>query len=194
MTTHCPTIVNRLINSQKDSYLELGIDNGLNFNAIFSLDKYSVDFRPQCAPNFAGTSDAFFAQNTKRFDYIFIDANHDYDFVVNDFINSLLIADKMIILHDMNPPTKMHSESGHCSDSYKLLTLLKKETECDIFTLAHDFGLSFVPIPNRDFTITPELVEKYRSLSYEDFCEYRDDNIKLYDTEEMIQTLKNYQV
>lgn len=194
MTTHCPPIVNAIIDQEKDYYLELGINDAGNYNAIRASRKFSVDINGSPRPSFHGTTDDFFKSNKQVFDITFIDANHDYDFVVRDLCNSSSVTNKLIVLHDMNPPNEAYTASGYCSDSYKLLALLKKETEIDIFTLDSDYGLSFVPITekSKNIVLSTELIEKYRNLSYADFVSFRDQNIKLYTTEEMITKLKEF--
>lgn len=192
MTTHCPRIVNAIIDQKNDYYLELGINDASNYNDIRASRKCSVDINGSPQPTFHGTTDDFFKVNKEMFDITFIDANHDYDFVVRDLCNSSKVTKKLIIMHDMNPPNEVYTGSGHCSDSYKLLTLLKKETDIEIFTLDSDFGLSFVPITekSKNIVLSDKLIEQYRTLSYADFVAYRDKNIKLYTTEEMIDKLK----
>ena len=87
-------------------YLEIGCGL-LEFNFAMVKDLFSV---AMCVdPNAGGThrmmSDEFFAQNTQRFDVIFIDGLHDAKQVWRDVHNALrfLSPDGLILLHDCNP-------------------------------------------------------------------------------------------
>lgn len=57
------------------------------------------------------TTDDFFIQNTQKYDCIFIDADHSYEGVMKDYINSLKFVNKngWLIFHDIN-----NSDTGVC--------------------------------------------------------------------------------
>jgi hypothetical protein len=178
------TIINNIKNIEKYSYLELGVADNHNFNQIKCLNKQSVDING--AAKFTGTTDDFFKSNKDNFDIIYIDANHDIDFVVRDFNNSIDICNKMILIHDMIPPTTMHSLSRYCSDSYKLLYHFWKNN-FNILPINNDFGLT---------VILPEFRKAYLSndelnLKYEDFMFYLFSGRKLYTEEEVISLINN---
>jgi len=89
--------------SKSQSYLEIGCSSNATFDSIPILDKIGVD--PFYGGNRRMTSDAFFENNAKRFDLIFIDGDHDYRQARRDLTNSLRVINEggFIVLHDMLP-------------------------------------------------------------------------------------------
>jgi hypothetical protein len=89
-------IINNIDQIENYSYLELGVNDNINFYQIKCKDKFSVDMNGQAM--FTGTTDKFFEEfsKNKKFDIIFIDANHNYDYVLRDFNNSIDHASKWI--------------------------------------------------------------------------------------------------
>lgn len=97
-------VVNQLVSNYSDpNYLEIGCAANTLFDSLPVRRKTGVD------PFFGGsvrkTSDKFFADNTERFDVVFIDGLHTHEQVRRDIINSLLVVNKggWIALHDMLP-------------------------------------------------------------------------------------------
>lgn len=97
------------------NYLEIGVDNGSNYNKIICESKNSVDPAEDkyshAKPTYKMTSDGFFkneAKNHAPFDIIFIDGLHHSEQVDKDIENSIkfLTDDGFIILHDCNPLTE----------------------------------------------------------------------------------------
>jgi hypothetical protein len=82
----------------------------------------SVDITPDVAI-YTGTTDDYFAtlRDSTKFDIIFIDANHDYPYVLRDYNNAIDHATHWILFHDMIPPTEFDAQSAFCSDGYKIL-------------------------------------------------------------------------
>ena len=84
------------------SYLEIGIHDGANFDAIVCAKKVGVDpvSFPWKNPELiqVDTSDSFFARNavfdTDGFDVIFIDGLHEADQVLRDIKNALKVLSK----------------------------------------------------------------------------------------------------
>ncbi|KIT17940.1 class I SAM-dependent methyltransferase [Jannaschia aquimarina] len=106
-------IVNHLIatNGYK-SYLEIGVRRtGAMFENINVEARTGVDPDPNAKADHCMTSDAFFAQNARTFDIVFIDGNHTGEQVRKDIENSLaaLSPNGVIVLHDMNPPSMFHA-------------------------------------------------------------------------------------
>lgn len=182
-------IINDIIGIEDLSYLELGTHDNSNFERIKCNRKQSVDTNGRAM--FTGTTDDFFKQldPDSRYDIIFIDANHDYEFVLRDFNNSVGICDKWIILHDMVPPDKNHTNRNRCSDSYKVLYHLKKFTKYDVYTLNHNCGLTFVKMPAKKIKPSKENA----NLTYEVFIDYIK-TIQLYSDDEMIKILRGEHV
>ena len=182
-------IINNLTGIENCSYLELGVFDNTNFNSINAGKKHSVDMNGKAL--FTGTTDEYFASINidTKFDIIFIDANHDYDFVLRDFNNAVDHATKWILIHDMIPPGLKYTASARCSDSYKVLYYMLREENFEIYPMNSNFGLTLIKIPAKK--IYPS--EQYRGLPYDQFMDYIN-NIKLYSDEEVIDVLRNQNV
>jgi hypothetical protein len=99
-------LINFLIQKNNlKSYLEIGIECGINFKNIICDNKIGVDPDTNSQANIFKTSDDFFSENNKKFDIIFIDGLHYAEQVYKDIINSLkfLEPNGFIICHDINP-------------------------------------------------------------------------------------------
>lgn len=126
------------------SYLELGVSLGFSlFNVSKVVDKVvgvdMVDDRKfKCGEFYQMTTDKFFENNTDKFDIIFIDANHDIDFVTKDFENSLkfLNPNGIIILDDTDPMEKHLVQPSRCGNSYLIKDYIRQNHyELDIISL-----------------------------------------------------------
>ena len=182
-------IINNINNIENYSYLELGIFDNVNFNNIKCKNKFSVDMNGNAM--FTGTTDEYFEQlsATERFDIIFIDANHDYEFVIRDFNNAIKHANKWVLLHDMIPRSVKFIQPRFCSDSFRVLQYLMKETDFEIYSMNNNFGLTFVRMPATE--ITPPV--EYSNIPYAEFVEFIG-NVKLYSDEEMVEILRKENV
>jgi hypothetical protein len=111
-------IINYLIKkNQYDTYLEIGVNDGLCIRQIDIANKDGVDPSPgsevggMVVPevNYCMSSDDFFSSidEHQKYDIIFIDGLHNSIQVDKDIINSLKHLNKngIIVLHDCNPPT-----------------------------------------------------------------------------------------
>lgn len=160
------TVINALPNIE--TYLELGINDNQNFNAINAKIKDSVDINGNAIFNM--TTDKFFdvIDKSKKYEVIFIDANHDYEFVLRDFNNSTKHATKWIIIHDMIPPDFAHTDSRLCSDSYKLLYYFLTSTNFQIFPMNENYGLTLIKMPAHE--VHPS--DQIRNLPWNIFYEF----------------------
>jgi hypothetical protein len=80
---------------------------------------------------------------------VFIDGDHMYEQVREDFINALSVLDKegFILLHDTAPPNKDWTTPSTCGTVYKLRLELEKDNDFQIFTFRRsswDVGLTLV--------------------------------------------------
>lgn len=183
------TIINNIDGIEQYSYLELGIFDNVNFNNINCKNKFSVDMNGNAM--FTGTTDDYFSQlgESEKFDIIFIDANHDYEYVIRDFNNAINHATKWVLLHDMIPRSKKFIHPRFCSDSFRVLQYLLKETDFEIYAMNNNFGLTFVRMPATKIQPPTE----YSAISYNEFVEFIN-SIKLYSDEEMIEILRKENV
>lgn len=179
---------------EKMSYLELGYCHGLNFNNVPTKKKMSVDVNGLA--QYTGTTDHFFdflesvsdgygfQIKALEYDIIFIDANHNWDFILRDFNNSTNHCSKLIFLHDMIPPSKEYIQENLCSDGYKVLYYLMTETKTKLMTLNEDYGLTcvFAPFEKIDES-------KFNSnLTYEQFLGFMQGK-QLYNRKDIIQQI-----
>jgi len=127
-----------------EKYLELGVYDASNISKISECCNDCVgvdisDFRKYHNFTFYNTTtDNFFDQNTEKFDVIFIDADHNFESVKKDFINSLSILNRfgIIFIHDTDPIYKDYINPGYCGDSYKIKSwLLNYNEELEFITL-----------------------------------------------------------
>lgn len=142
----------KLTNCQ--SYLELGVEYGINITEMKNLVKIcvgvdinTVNIAKDNIEFFQMTTDDFFKQNTKKFDIIFVDANHNFEQVKKDFNNSLSILNKfgIIILHDTDPINEELLDENHCYDSYKIIDYISSNPELNIITFPiQETGMTFV--------------------------------------------------
>jgi len=177
-------IINNMKNIEDCTYLELGVFKNYNFRAIKCKDKFSVDMNGKAL--FTGTTDEYFDQldPETKFDIIFIDANHDYEYVLRDFNNSVKHCSKWVLIHDMIPPNREQCQSQYCSDSFRFLTFLLKDTDFEVYPMDSNFGLTLVKMPATP--VFPD--ESYTTLDYDVFTEYLKTQ-KLYSDDEIIEIL-----
>jgi SAM-dependent methyltransferase len=165
-------VLNRLIAARKyKSYLEVGVCFGDLFTRIECEEKTGVDPVKQFSVlTHEMTSYDFFAQNTNKFDIVFIDGLHHNEQVYRDFQNSMdcLNNGGLILFHDCNPTRKEWQErdpvvaewTGDCWKAF-----VKIRQNYDIFTcvIDSDYGIG-VADPSRQTYVLPELDV---DLSYE---------------------------
>lgn len=182
-------IINNLSNIHNCSYLELGVRDNINFDKIHAKIKMSVDINGDAM--FNGTTDEYFASLTpeSKFDIIFIDACHDYEYVLRDFNNSVDHATQWILIHDMIPPSVKYTAPKFCSDSYKILYYMLKEEQFEIYPMDNNFGLTLIRMPAKK--ISPH--DYYTTISYDEFSDFIK-TVKLYSDDEIIKLLKDQNV
>ena len=146
-------IINHLAKKiRAQSYLEIGVWNGVNFQNIAVPYKIGVDPDPESPATLKLTSDDFFALNKQKFDLVFIDGLHHADQVEKDIINSLEILNEggVIVCHDMNPAKEEHQVipfngaiwNGDCWKAF--VKLRQTRDDLDMFTIDTDYGCAVI--------------------------------------------------
>ena len=103
-----------------NSYLELGLrDVNNTFNNVNCILKESVDINNICNPTHHMSTDTFFINNIKKWDIIFIDADHDKNQVLTDFNNAYkyLSNNGTIIMDDVNPLEEFLLHPNYCNNA-----------------------------------------------------------------------------
>lgn len=165
------SLINSIISTMDDpSYLEIGFGLGEVFESVTCKDKICCDPNPwdnvvakfDANPNCVLlSSDDFFAQNKKKFDFIFIDGHHEYDYVRRDFFNAMNALNEggYVMLHDCNPPNEwrcrpisqfINGEAWNGDGGYRLIMeLYQHSTEYQWMTSFEDEGCCVVKKSSR---------------------------------------------
>lgn len=191
------TIIQKLIDKFNfKTYLEIGVERGLNFLQIRCLVKYGVD--PVCMiPNldryekffYKMTSDEFFANPPEEIvrdglDIVFIDGLHTYEQSLRDVENALrfLKSEGFIVMHDCLPdspataaPTleeaRKHPQfkGAWTGEVYKTILHLRA-TRDDLFVAVvnTDWGVGIVRRGKPESIIELDL-EEIEKMTYEEF-------------------------
>ncbi len=159
--------VNLVVSQFQDcQYLEIGCANNSLFDSVPVRDKFGVD--PARGGTHRMTSDAFFEQNTQKFDVIFIDGLHTYEQVRKDVVNSIsaLNPNGWVLMHDMLPRnwTEHHvpnlSASAWTGDVWKVAFELAKTDGIELRLLKIDQGVAAFKLTKSN----PQLVDMQAEL------------------------------
>lgn len=114
-------------------YLEIGIERGFTLEAVKIQSRTGVDPFPlfnvrQARKHmkiYENTSDDYFSQfdNSKKFDFIYLDGLHTYEQTRRDFENSIkLISNDGFIMVDDTVPNDEFSSNPNQSECYRMRT------------------------------------------------------------------------
>lgn len=148
-------IINRLIKTKGlESYLEIGLDQGVTFNQVNAKKKVSVDpaKTSRATPTHLMTSNEFFEQNEDTFDIVFIDGLHHADQVYQDIMNSLSVLNPggVVVCHDMGPKKEIHQivprqQTAWTGDCWKALVRFRLEhLQYSVVTVDTDWGVAII--------------------------------------------------
>lgn len=150
--THTDIIASIFSSCNYKTYLELGVATGVNLASVAVHAEYALgvdlnDIRVDKNTNLIiDTTTDFFIKNNKKFDMIFIDADHSFYAVYHDFFESLKILNEggTILMHDMDPEEHRLFDQAFCGDCYKMHDVLNNNN-CSWVTLpANNCGLTIV--------------------------------------------------
>lgn len=146
-------VINELIKAHDlGSYLEIGVQNRVNFDKILCKVRHGVDPESPAQDVMGVTSDDFFSKfRAKDYDIVFIDGLHHADQVERDIVNASQFA-KWIVLHDCNPPSE---ESQRVPRETKVWTgdvwrafvgFRQKYPEFETYCHEFDFGVGVIKV------------------------------------------------
>ncbi len=158
------------------SYLEIGCENDRNFNAPSVARKIGVD--PASGGTHRMTSDAFFATNTEKFDFVFIDGLHTYEQARRDVVNSLRFLEPggIIAIHDMLPASWEVEHVPRLHDIWtgtvwKVAYEIKERfgNKFGIVVANHGIGVIFNDLPSYEAfsSVEPERIKALRFADFE---------------------------
>lgn len=179
-------ILNQLLElTERQRYLEIGVQSGRCGARVNARDKWGVDPEPRAhvgrsySSFFRLTSDEFFRRlgSQQRFDVVFIDGLHHADQVLRDVNNALAHLDDggFVVLHDCNPQSEIAQRVPRASgvwngDVWKAMVALRRRQDLDAFTVDTDEGIGIVrratnpdPVPAVPAELTYAALEADRS-------------------------------
>ena len=203
-------IINSLAKiNQADTYLEVGVEAGHTFSKIAITNKTAVDpifrfdFKSMDGSFHQTTSDEFLLEavsKNAKFDFIFLDGLHHWEFALRDFINATLLSHKktIIIIDDVLPSdyfSQLRSQSdcvkfkkiynikdeNWMGDVYKIIPMINLLfSQWSYFTLKLNHGQTvlFQMPRNPPLLLNPSLMFDFEDILYEkipyNFCSYED--------------------
>jgi hypothetical protein len=211
-------VIQRLIDKNKfTTYLEIGVRDGNVFFSIKCKSKIAVDpdfaFTPKekikqkvysltGSSFFEITSNEFFLKyapgifQKKKLDIVLVDGMHEFDYVNNDILNSLInLSDNgFIIVHDCNPVTaeaacsfeewKSRGFTGIWNgDVWKSITWINRtRPDLDLFVADCDYGLGIIRKAKTKRKIDDNQLytsDYFRNLTYVDLMNCREGFLNL---------------
>lgn len=114
------------------SYLEFGTNLNETIGKVVCDRRYGVDLSPKedsTITQFAMSTSEFIKTKAVEhgpFDFVFIDADHRFASVQDDFFGILpfVSGDGLICLHDTNPETEGDTVPEACADSWRFVAML----------------------------------------------------------------------
>lgn len=176
-------------------YLEIGIQQGINFDSIEVPYKVGVEPFPRREQEnvLRMTSDEFFKLNATEydvFDLIFIDGLHTYEQTKKDLYNSLnrLNSNGIIVMHDALPHNIEYTTMDWCGTSYKAVMEAAQDPNLVVKTWDQDHGCAIITIaPNNNVDLVANEITT-------DFIDLWKDDAKLVNksnTDEIIEYIKS---
>jgi predicted O-methyltransferase YrrM len=155
-TQHHSDLIVQLVKSVNcQTYLELGIYDGSTLSRVgqfvprvIGVDIKDLRINKNVGEFHLSTTQDFLQNFNEMVDVIFIDADHSFESVKQDFETSLKNLNELgvIILHDTDPISEKYLDKGYCGDSYLMIDWLKTEhPEMDVVTLPiSEAGLTII--------------------------------------------------
>ena len=155
-------------------YLEIGIQNGINFEDIkvehkIGVDPYPTDYCLENSSVLKMTSDMFFRLDDEKyqmFDVIFIDGLHTEKQTWIDLQNSLRRLNKggVIILHDALPKSLKFTALEWNGSTYKAIMRAAQTSGIKLKTWEHDHGCAIVVKDENNINETQNVITRFSHL------------------------------
>lgn len=155
-TQHHSDLIVQLVKSVNcRTYLELGIYDGSTLSRVgqtvprvIGVDIKDLRIDKNIGEFHLSTTQDFLQSFNDMVDVIFIDADHSFESVREDFESALKLLNEfgIIILHDTDPISEKYLDKGYCGDSYKMLDWLESNhPEMSVITLpVSEAGLTII--------------------------------------------------
>jgi len=171
-----------------EHYLEIGLDQGVNFNAIKVDHKVGVDLQP--LPSYVrgnGSSNVthemssanFFAwHSSAQFDAVFIDGDHRYDGVKADLECAWrsLKSHGIIVMHDVHPRNKeqlfKRPRKAYCGFAFRAFHEELSRESVTGFSVVDDYGVGILARRN-EYPDGPSAVEPVRNITLRQYAKDR---------------------
>ncbi len=177
------------------TFLEIGVERGVNIKAVKIKSKIGVDPDPKTFKYYPNilliSSDVFFKHCMWTFDIIFIDGFHHAEQFYRDVQNSLKFLNEggTIVCHDMLPTNKKmqdvpRTQEIWTGDCWKAWVKIRSEDEnLSMFVVDTDFGCGIIRRGKQDL-IT------YDKLDYESFVENKKEWMNIISVDEFKEKFK----
>ena len=136
-----------------ERYLELGVRDAICLMPIseYCQQAIGVDIKKQFNESkdniqfYEESTDDFFKWFNLEVDMVFIDAFHDADQIMKDFMNvwPLVIKNGIVFLHDTYAVEELRVE-GYCHNAHLVPDRLKCLPDAEVFTIPINPGLTIV--------------------------------------------------
>lgn len=170
--------INDFIIARKyQSYLELGVCTSATFDVINCAHKVGVDIKYPA--DYEMSTDDFFAQNTEKFDIIYIDADHREAQLMIDIENSLLALNQngIILCHDCNPQEEKHQleEGDLWQTAWKAFSRYRTVSPYKTYCINDGYGIGVIDTTSPADTIATIRIPglDYASLTWPDLAQHR---------------------
>lgn len=180
---------------QAERFLEIGVNDGINFSSINVKYKIGVDPSESSKATNKVTSDDFFQHNREKFDVIFVDGLHENEQCYVDIINSLEVLNDggFIICHDMKPLNYYaqlvpRMQSLWNGDVWKAWVRLRQNrSDLSMFVIDTDHGCGVI------YKGSQELLPKDIDVTYENFVNNEKNWLNLKTKAQFLQFLTDKQ-
>ena len=191
-------LINFIINKiSATKYLEIGVEDGINFSQVICKYKVGVDPNIESKATNYVISNEFFSKNQEKFDVIFIDGLHHCDQVYLDIKNSLKILNKngFIVCHDLNPCEEYlqivpREQSNWAGDCWKAWVKLRFENlNLNLRTINICSGCGVISLDKTTYPPNIDLPNDPFELSYSFLNQYRVDLLNLKSIEQFLDEM-----